>query len=96
MGRAKRGQLPEQKKVEKLSLRIDAPLRKKIEELADSGIFAGEELQVVIRLLLRAGLELEEHMQKVRSDVIQELVQRGAATFRQDMPSPGKTRVRSN
>jgi hypothetical protein len=65
-------------KTEKINIRVDAALRKRIEDFAMRGPLEGEELQVVIRMLIRAGLAVEERFKEVRGEVEHEIEKRGA------------------
>jgi len=65
-------------KTEKINIRVDAALRKRIEDFAMRGPLEGEELQVVIRMLIRAGLAVEERFKEVRGEVEYEIEKRGA------------------
>ncbi len=77
-------------KTEKISLRIDAELRRRLEEFSSRGIYKGEELQVVIRMLIKAGMELEETLVRLRAEAIQEMANRdrGGAARRSEKASP--------
>ena len=76
MGRKIKGSL--QTKTEKINIRVDAALRKRIEDFAQKGPLEGEELQVVIRMLIRSGLAVEERFKEVRGEVEFEIEKRGA------------------
>lgn len=66
-------------KSEKINIRIDAALRQRIEEFAKSGPCEGEELQVVIRMLLRQGLAVQERFKEVLAAIEQEISKKAAS-----------------
>jgi hypothetical protein len=70
-------------KTEKINIRVDAALRKRIEVFAMRGPLEGEELQVVIRMLIRAGLAVEERFKEVRGEVEYE-IEKGGASLRKE------------
>ncbi len=74
-------------KTEKINIRVDAELRKRIEDFAKKGPLEGEELQVVIRMLIRAGLAVEERFKEVRGEVEYEIEKRGG-NLRKEGRSP--------
>ncbi len=76
MGRKIKGAV--ETKTEKINIRVDAPLRKRIEDFAQKGPLEGEELQDVIRMLIRSGLAVEERFKEVRGEVQYEIEKRGA------------------
>jgi hypothetical protein len=63
MGRKIKGS--DETKSEKINIRVDAVLRKRIETFVRSGPCEGEELQVVIRMLIRQGLAVQERFKQV-------------------------------
>ena len=77
MGRKIKGR--EGVKSEKIDIRIDEHLRKRIEFFALNGPCAGEELQVVVRMLIRTGLAVEEKFKVVRDEIEQTIEKRGVA-----------------
>jgi hypothetical protein len=80
MGRQKKGtKVENQLKKERFTIRIDEDLRSRLEDLTESGIFQGEELQVVIRMLVRIGLEVEERIAEMRAAAIREISSKGDA-----------------
>jgi hypothetical protein len=68
-------------KSEKINIRVDSVLRKRIEAFAKSGPFEGEELQVIIRMLIRQGLDVQERFKDVL-EVIEEEISRKAASLK--------------
>jgi hypothetical protein len=66
-------------KSEKITLRVDAALRKRIEAFAKSGPSEGEELQVVIRMLIRQGLAVQERFKDVLEAIEEEITKKGAS-----------------
>jgi predicted transcriptional regulator len=79
MGRLKKGSDSKQMKNKQMTIRIDADLRRRLETFAESGICQGEELQVIIRMLVRIGLEVEEKVAEMREAAIREMSLKGAA-----------------
>jgi hypothetical protein len=77
MGRKMKG--ADETKSEKITLRVDAALRKRIESFARSGPCEGEELQVVIRMLIRQGLAVQERFKEVLEAIEEEITKQGAA-----------------
>ncbi len=71
MGRKMKG--ADETKSEKINIRVDAVLRKRIEEFTRSGPCEGEELQVVIRMLLRQGLAVQERFKEVLEAIEEEI-----------------------
>jgi hypothetical protein len=66
-------------KSEKITLRVDPALRRRIETFVKSGPSEGEELQVVIRMLIRQGLAVQEKFKKVLEAIEEEITKKGAA-----------------
>ncbi len=71
MGRKMKG--ADDTKSEKITLRVDAALRKRIEAFVKSGPCQGEELQVVIRMLIRQGLAVQERFKEVLESIEEEI-----------------------
>jgi hypothetical protein len=78
MGRTMKGTA--ETKSAKINIRVDADLRKRIEAFVKSGPCEGEELQVVIRMLIRQGLAVQERFKEVLEGIEQE-ISRKAASF---------------
>ena len=74
MGRQKKGSIGQaQLKNERFTIRIDGDLRRRLETFSDSNPYKGEELQVVIRMLVRIGIEVEEKVKEMRATAIREI-----------------------
>ncbi len=71
MGRKIKGAI--ETKSQKITIRVDAELRKRIEAFVESGPFEGEELQVVIRMLIRQGLAVQEKFKGVLEGIEEEI-----------------------
>jgi hypothetical protein len=91
MSRARKDYFDEQLKKERITIRIDGDLRKSLESFSKSGIYKGEDLQVVIRMLVRAGIEVEERVKEMRTAAIREMQQKAAAFQAVGKASPGRT-----
>ena len=85
MGRKMKG--ADETKSEKINLRVDAVLRKRIEAFVRSGPCEGEELQVIIRMLLRQGLAVQERFKDVM-EVIEVEISKKAASLRAKSSNP--------
>jgi uncharacterized protein YicC (UPF0701 family) len=77
MGRKIKG--ADETKSEKINIRVDAALRKRIEAFIESGPCEGEELQVVIRMLIRQGLAVQERFKEVLETIEEEITKKAAA-----------------
>ena len=80
MGRKIKGS--EDTKSEKINIRIDSALRKRIEAFIKSGPCEGEELQVIIRMLIRQGLDVQERFKEVLETIEEEIAKRAGETHR--------------
>ncbi len=80
MGRRIKG--ADDTKSEKITLRVDADLRRRIEAFVKSGPSEGEELQVVIRMLIRQGLAVQEKFKQVLEAIEAEIARKGASLHR--------------
>jgi uncharacterized protein YicC (UPF0701 family) len=69
-------------KSEKINIRIDAALRRRIESFIKSGPFEGEELQAVIRMLIRQGLAVQEKFKQVLEGIEEEIAKKAASWSR--------------
>lgn len=77
MGRKMKG--ANETKSEKINIRVDALLRKRIEAFVRSGPCEGEELQVVIRMLIRQGLDVQERFKEVLELIEKEISKKAAS-----------------
>jgi Arc/MetJ-type ribon-helix-helix transcriptional regulator len=77
MGRRIKG--ADDTKSAKVTVRIDEVLRRQIEAFVKSGPFEGEELQVVIRMLMRQGLDVQERFKKVLEGIEKEITRKAAS-----------------
>ena len=77
MGRQIKG--TDETKSEKINIRVDAVLRKRIEAFVRSGPCEGEELQVIIRMLIRQGLEVQERFKEVLEAIEVEILKKAAS-----------------
>jgi len=77
MGRKMKG--ADETKSEKINIRVDAVLRKRIEAFVRSGPCEGEELQVVIRMLIRQGLDVQERFKEVLELIEKEISKKAAS-----------------
>jgi hypothetical protein len=76
-------------KSQKINIRVDAALRKRIEAFVKSGPYEGEELQSVIRMLIRQGLAVQERFKEVLDVIEEEIYKRASArqaTIRKSTP----------
>jgi uncharacterized protein YicC (UPF0701 family) len=80
MGRKIKG--VDETKSEKINIRIDAALRRRIESFIKSGPFEGEELQAVIRMLIRQGLAVQEKFKQVLEGIEEEIAKKAASWSR--------------
>jgi predicted DNA-binding antitoxin AbrB/MazE fold protein len=80
MGRKIRG--AEETKTQKINIRVDAALRRRIESFIKTGPFEGEELQVVIRMLIRQGLDVQEKFKQVLEGIEKEISKSAASWAR--------------
>ena len=76
-------------KSEKINIRVDSVLRKRIEAFVRSGPCEGEELQVIIRMLIRQGLAVQERFKDVLT-AIDEEISKKAAAMRPECSNPAR------
>ncbi len=88
MGRKIKG--ADETKSEKINIRVNAALRKRIEAFIESGPCEGEELQVVIRMLIRQGLAVQERFKEVLETIEEEITKKAAAARRKNGDSAAK------
>jgi Arc/MetJ-type ribon-helix-helix transcriptional regulator len=69
-------------KSQKITIRVDEALRKRIEAFVKSGPFEGEELQSVIRMLIRQGLAVQEKFKEVLEGIEAEISRKAASWAR--------------
>ncbi len=87
MGRKIKG--AEETKSQKITIRVDATLRKRIEAFVRSGPFEGEELQAVIRMLIRQGLAVQERFKAVLQGIEGEISKKAGSWARRTGQSGG-------
>jgi hypothetical protein len=80
-------------KSEKINIRVDAELRKRIEAFVRSGPCEGEELQVVIRMLIRQGLDVQERFKEVLQVIEGEISKKAASLHAKSSTSTHKKHV---
>jgi len=88
MGRKMKG--ADETKSEKINIRVDAALRERIEAFVRSGPCEGEELQVVIRMLIRQGLAVQERFKEVLVAIEEEISKKSASLRAQIRSAPRK------